>query len=348
MNSNMKVHIVTIYNSQNCGSFLQAFALREFLIKSGIDVSFQRNKIPYRNRFIYRFALMVNYLLKFKFNKAINIMRTYFGFVNYRHRYFSITNKKNADAYIFGSDTIWNIDENYFNNQWQYYFGKNVEGKKIVYGASVGPTDPAHLINNDELSKCLRDFTSVGIRDYKTQKIFELIGNKETVPVLDPTMLLDVHDYNKLIPIHVESRFLLFYFFGSIPEDIYSEFARFAKDKHLELICFGEYIPNCTKRLIFNPGLMLAYFQKAEYIVTNTFHGNVFSILFNKQFINVDAGKEKINDLLEKFDLSNRTVYDSSSIFPILERNIDFDKVNELVELKKTESQDYLLKALHK
>ena len=194
----MKVHIVTIYNSQNCGSFLQAFALCEFLRNHGYNVSIQRNKISYKNRFLYRLAMMIKYLFKGKMIKALNIMRTYIGFVKCRQKHLSITNKRSADVFVFGSDTIWNLEEKYFNKQWQHYFGYKIKSKKIVYGASVGPADPFDILNNSQLSECLKGFTSVGLRDKKTKKMFELLGISDTVSVLDPTMLLNTEEYNKI------------------------------------------------------------------------------------------------------------------------------------------------------
>ena len=91
---------------------------------------------------------------------------------------------------------------------------------------------------------------------------------------------------------------------------------------------------------------MIGYYKKADYIVTNTFHGNVFSIIFNKQFVSFGKNKKKVKYLLEEFGLSHRLIDETDSISAVLDTAIDYTRINKTLEEKRNASLQYLEEAL--
>lgn len=343
----MRIGIVTIYNSQNCGSFLQTYALLGFLKNQNHDVIIIRNHINFQNRFIYRLMLAIKYAAKGNFQKVAVIIQTYFKYYCMRRKYFTVSVNKKNDVLVFGSDTIWNIDDDYFAREWMHYFGGSYHETKIAYAPSIGSVKPEVILQRKELCDCLKNFDLVSVRDENTFNLIKKIKKNSSIPyVVDPTMLMEKEFYMNIASPCCEEKYILFYYFGLINSDIFNKIRDFSKKKGLKLICFGEYIPECDKRIIFTPDKMIGYFSKAEYIITNTFHGNVFSILFNKLFLNIDCGKAKVDDLLKRFKLEDRTVQSSDQVEKVLEMKIDFKKTNELLRRSRSESQAYLLNAI--
>ena len=87
---------------------------------------------------------------------------------------------------------------------------------------------------------------------------------------------------------------------------------------------------------------MIAYYKAADYVITNTFHGNVFSILFNKKFISYGKEQKKVVDLLKEFGLSHRLLNNEDSITEILSAEINYDKINATLAEKRQQSLNFL------
>lgn len=338
----MKIGIVTIYNSQNCGSFLQAYALTNYINSLGHDTALVRNNMYYKNKFLYRSTMALKYLLKLDFKKAKTIFDTYRGFVKARKKYSYFDKSEAFDLCIFGSDTIWNIDGEYFDEEYKHYFGVDFNCNKITYAASVGPTDIDNILSNEEMCKGLKEFDAVSVRDDKTFELIKKVTGKEAEYVVDPTMLMPKSFYEDVAEFCPDEKYILFYCFEAIENDMLDEIKKFAKEKGLKLICFGDRITGCQKQLIFNPILMMTYYKNASFVVTDTFHGNVFSLIFNKPFINIERGKEKVTSLLKKFDLFQRTAKEAGDVADIVQSEIDFDIFNEKLNQNSQSSKKYL------
>jgi len=342
----MKIGIVTIYNSQNCGSFLQANALVSYIKSLGHDAALVRNKMNYKNKLVYRSAMALKYLIKLDINKAKNIFSTYCGFNKARKTFTYFSKSEKMDLCVYGSDTIWNLDEEYFKKEWKHYFGYDLKCAKVAYAPSVGPADNKDILNNKDMCRCIKAFDSVSVRDDKT---FELIKNatgKDAQYAVDPTMLMPRSFYENMAKKCYDEKYILFYCFEPVDNDIFAEIKSYAQKNGLKLICFGTKIPGCEKQLIFNPILMMTYYKNASFVVTDTFHGNVFSIIFNKPFMNIERGKEKVTSLLNNFDLCARTIRKASDVTNIVNEKIDFDILNEKLTLYSESSKTFLKNAI--
>lgn len=346
----MRVGIVTIYNSQNCGSFLQSLALLTYVKELGYDTAIAKNKMYYKNKLFYRCMMSFKYILKGQMKKAARILKTSAGFSRCRKKHHNYRLVKNNDLCIYGSDTIWNFDDDYFGKEWRHYWGLGYGGKKIAYAPSIGPTDAEKIVENPQLCDCIKDFSSLSVRDEGTYRVVSsVLGEKADVPyVVDPTMLMPRVFYEGIANECKDRDFILFYYFGAVDKAYMQEIKSYAEKNGKRLICFGDNITGVDKNVCFNPLDMLGYYAAADMIITNTFHGNVFSLIFNKPFVNIDAGKAKVDDLLLQFELSGRTSKSPQDFLKIASENIDFANANRLLAEKRAFSADYIKNALKK
>lgn len=118
----------------------------------------------------------------------------------------------------------------------------------------------------------------------------------------------------------------------------------FAKKKGLPLISIGHYFSWCDDVVVPNPFEVLALFRDAAYIVTDTFHGSVFSIKYNKQFCTIvrDMNNQKLTYLLKQFGLEDRIVKDLAMMTIIMDNSIDYQQVNRIIEDEKKRSLEYI------
>lgn len=346
----MKVGIVTIYNSNNCGSFLQALALHAFVSDLGYEATLVKNKRYYKNKMWYRRLMACKYMALGQREKARSIIQTSVGFDRAGKQYHRVKSLKHNDVCVYGSDTIWNFDSAYFGKEWKHYWGASFNGKKIAYAPSIGPTPIEKVLERRELCGCVKQFAYLSVRDANTRAVVQAVvgDGADIVNVVDPTILMPRTFYEGFATECPDRDFILFYYFG-IPDKAYmEEIRRYAEENGKKLICFGDNIKGVDKQLCFNPLDMMAYYSKADMVITNTFHGNVFSIIFNKPFVNIDAGKAKVNDLLKSFGLSKRTIRTADDFSVVVSENIDFNAINTVLEQKKKASGDYLKNALKK
>lgn len=343
----MKIGIVTVYNAYNCGSFLQAFALYSTLKKDN-DVYFVRNShFSKRNKLYYIVLQSIKYFLKGNLKKSKFILRKYITFKKCR---LQLPIKKlylDTDLLIYGSDTIWNIQDPYFMNEWKKYWGFEVKQKKITYAVSTGGT-PEYLISeNSELKKCLSEFSEVSVRDKHTYNIVKNIlhDDKRLKQVIDPTLLLNIQQYNNIAKKCTEDNFILVYIFSDIQKSCISQIKKFAQENSKKIIAFGEDFP-ADKNIPFDPFIMLGYYKKADYVFTNTFHGTVFSIIYNKEFASFGKNKTKVAQLLEEFKLSHRNIDCTNNLNDVMSSNIDYTQINQMIDEKRKISLDYLDKHL--
>ena len=105
-----------------------------------------------------------------------------------------------------------------------------------------------------------------------------------------------------------------------------------------------DYQDFCDQHIVCRPDEILGYFKKANYIVTDTFHGTIFSIIFRKQFIVAATGKKKILELLKKFKLEQRNT--DTNMYEKINEEIRYFEVEKILDNYRNESKEFLNKAL--
>lgn len=372
----MKIGILSFAQSANYGGILQSYALQTVLQRMGHDVvvfnrQITKQKLPFYkavpqyikrciNKYIrhkpntYIFAENVSY----RWRKA-NTVYTW-AFVNkYINNKFinSLSDLKNEyDAIVVGSDQVWR--KTYFLGAWCeanmanafLAFTDRWNIKRISYAASFG-TDQLEL-NNQELAEsrnALQKFDAVSVREDTAVEICRNYFEVDALWVVDPTMLLNVEYYLSLAEDR-ESRFngnyLLKYALDESSE-IYDLVRRLEKEKNIkykeikthERINMKE-IDDCARRPVEE---WLYAFAHADYVLTDSFHGTVFSILFHKQFTviaNKDRGITRFTSLLRMFGLEDRLIYFAKDYHGI--PDINYNKVNDILKEKRIEAFHFL------
>ena len=249
-----------------------------------------------------------------------------------------------ADIYISGSDQVWNTyGENYntVSEQIKAYLLSFVpdSAKKISCAASFGKSSLAMEFES-LFKKELSRFDFISCREKSGVEICKRLGFENAVLQQDPTMILSSDEYKKiasksLVP---KKPYILLYLLGNDTDFSTRRLKQFAKLKNLEVVYVSANEAqkiNFYKKTFPTVEEWLGLYENASAVVTNSFHGTVFSLIFNKPFLSVhQTGKfedqnVRIDSLLEDFGLKNRIF---SGDFEKLFSSVDFEKVNKRLE----------------
>ena len=364
-----KIGIVTFCKTKNnYGTILQNYALQTFLknknfetylIKTGrtekkITVSSKLKnlrKFTFKDIFIKLFSIFSMKFINFVTNmNKKNEKRNFDSFINTYLSPIDIFNtntKLEFDYCISGSDQVWNTfsrTPEQMNDELDMYLLSFTNSKKIACAASFGVGNLDSRFNT-KFKENLSKFDFISVREQSGVEICKKIGIENVVLQNDPTMLLTVDDYRKIARTkEKESEYILVYILGNKTKFSWKEVQLFAKKNGLKIVLVTA---NENSRFSFNkqefPTIneWLGLYNNAKYVVTNSFHGTVFSLIFNKPFSTyLQMGKfqgqnMRILSLLETFNLSNRII-DSKLID--LDYNIDWNMVNEKLNSIRVES----------
>lgn len=352
----------------NYGSFLQAFALQEILRDLGYECHFIDIKpgrkiveaIPHINN-----RNVINFIIKRLDRYFFKRIKHFFFHKNRISRFFNeffpilgvskVPNyKSNYDAIIIGSDEIFNCSQ---KSSWGFaktLFGEGLESDNIItYAASCGYTTLEKLDQygiREEVKAAMGNLKAISVRDANTKRFVEELTGNEIHEHLDPTL---IYDFEKLTPKSVpEKDYLLVYGYdGRINDkELVTKIKEFAQKEKKKILSVGLYQSWCDKQILCTPFELLAYFKYADYVVTDTFHGTVFSIKYNKHFATIvrDSNKNKLADLLIKFGLIDRQVQDVRNVSELLKFNIDYEEVNITIDEHKTKAIEYLKQSICK
>ena len=347
-----RVGIVTITLGINYGNRLQNYALQEVLYKLGFasqtfENIYQERKIINKIKRYYdlkkknkKFALKLKRFAEFN-RKYINIkgkIRSYYVPKN--------INKK-FDYFICGSDQIWN--PYYIGNTGTNFLSFANKNKTISYAASFG-TSSIPINRKKEFQKYLNHIRCLSCREIQGVEIIKNLTGREARLVLDPTLLLSKTEWEKIakktkyVP---DGEYLLTYFLGSVTEEYDKRIKKIANKNRLKIYNIMDL--SDMDKFSTNPSEFIYLIKNAKLICTDSFHGTIFSIIFNKPYIifernssmeNMNSRFESLNQILE---LPNRNYnkIKENEIF-----NIDYNKINKNIEKEKIKSIEYLKKSL--
>lgn len=323
----MMTGIVTFHAANNYGAVLQAYALQQFISRNYSDVrivDYQNDKMKKANRMpaisdvilnpknaIFRMMQLLLYKGK---NRKIKEFRKHYLKLTKCYTEETISSAfQEADIFFTGSDQVWNYMITGLDGSYYLDFAK--EKTICSYAASFGISNIPDQYKDFYRSK-LKDINYISVREQTGQEIIEELCGKSAVIVPDPTLLLNQKEWYDLCIAPKEKKpYILVY--KITKADKLLEFAKnLAKEKGLKII----YIPNDFKsgiigdvKLDVGPREWLGYIRGAEYVVTNSFHGTVFSIIFEKQFFSevserVNLSTSRLNNLLQTFDCADHKI----------------------------------------
>lgn len=332
----MKVCIVTVYNSSNYGSFLQANALQTVLKEKGHDVYFLKNGARDPNKDVLR--ILAKKALKFETNgygyqfKKMKI----FSQISKAFKECTFDEANEMDLVVLGSDEIWNAKRERIR-KFHSFFGGDIkeEVRKIAYAPSINDASKEDFENHEEILTLLRNVDEVTVRDLRSKKVLEEFLDKDISVVTDPTMLLEREFYLKDAIKPKLTDYIVVYSYGHmLTKESITQLKAYAKENNKKIVSVLEYFPWADLNLSLLPNELLGYFSNADFIFTDTFHGTVFSIILNKQFVHPSKNSPKIAQLLENFSIESRSLI-GTTIEHVLENEIDFYKVNEILKEKR-------------
>lgn len=372
----MRILILTHPPKTNYGGILQAYALQKVLLDMGHNVVTDREAcMPYGLwgviLTVYHFFRNIWY--KFKHIVPINVTTeniiseqiTPFVEKNILTTHFFINNHYSErhiyeyDAFVVGSDQIWRkgmID--FLAYSLPFLKGKN----KIAfsYAASFGKGDISDWTEKEKktFKENLQIFKSISVRESSGVKICREVFDRDASLVLDPTLLLDSSDYRKLIPPYAQYQHKgnLFCYLLDRSTEKYEIIKKVEKSLNLvsyEIMPKVKY-PLKTKNIedykFCSVEEWISSINEAEFVITDSFHGMVFSIVFNKPFIviaNVKKGLDRFTSLLDQLGLTSRLVFSADDVKEdIILKHIDYKTVNRLLSFERQKSIDFIQCAL--
>lgn len=369
----MQVAIVTWCTYTNFGTYLQAYALQNYISGLGYEVKILDDSsiIPIpktlRYRLLHPIKEQIKFLLKPSFRKLDKQdIRSKGLYKSFRDDYLVIDKyihplqdlDKKYDIYVCGSDQIWSpigfdTDENK-----DFYFASFSKNRKIAYASSIGVSKIPEKYTN-HYKQLLSSFSSLSSRENNGVNELAHITNKSVEHVVDPTLLLSKDQWTDLLAKEgnnglSKERYVLLYLLTYNLSYIQNAIV-FAKRNNLELKVIHSIgvSMNDLRTEDAGPIEFMKLIKNASFIFTDSFHGTIFSIIFEKQFITFKRFKDedknsqnsRVYDLLNQLKFGDRLKGEDSHARENYE-SIDYANVQTTLESFVQSSKNYLVKAL--
>lgn len=371
-----KIGIMSMQRIYNYGSFLQAYGLKKLIetIDNDISVTFVDYKPgkPLVKTDIKEptGAKRVLYKLK-EYNDVDSSLKNKIKFFNHKRTYakrffpiLEITNDRKdstgLDVLVIGSDEVFNCVQSNTNVGYSGdLFGRNSKAKKVIsYAGSFGNTTLKKIEAygvRDELMNDFSKFKAVSVRDNNSFQIVKNLGVKSPVLNVDPVLAYDYMNLESQIPdnrLYQEKYMIVYGYSGRLSKEENEVLKQYAKEHSLKILCFGGVQGCCDEFIDCTPFELLAYFRDAESIVTDTFHGTIFSIINKKSFAtiirksvgNAYGNEEKLSFLLDLFGISPQRIdtVNSSKLKEVLDNKIDYKLVFDELDNRRKDTKEYL------
>ena len=262
------------------------------------------------------------------------------------------------DLQVIGSDEVFNCVQSNTNVGYaRDLFGHDSPARRVIsYAGSFGNTTLSKIEDfgiRADLESDFANFAAISVRDRNSAQIIEALTGRTPSVNVDPALAYDYMGLEPRIPAtrQYDGKYLIVYgYSGRLGPQENRQLARYARDNGMKILTFGG-VQECGDAFIdCDPFELLAYFRDAEAVITDTFHGTIFSIINNRPFgtiIRPSSGhgygnEEKLGYLLEIFGLSEQRVSDIAHISDILGRSIDYGSVNETLLRERAKTNEYL------
>ena len=352
----MRVGLLSMQRVVNFGSFWQAYCLKQMIQR------ISDNQVEFIDIIPGELETRTIYKKNFSFSKIKRI--PYYVFQNKKKRIFADfqRNQLNCpeemnydcayDAIIIGSDEVFNFAQ---ESPWGFsaqLFGDIKNDSVSTYAACFGNTS-IELIKQtkkeEAIIKGLNNLKNISVRDQNSAEIIKQLIGKEPEINLDPVVVGNLPLPQQTIK---EDKYILVYSydFRLSDQDIISQVKALAKKNGLRILSVGFYQDWVDKNILPNPVELLKYFNNAEYVVTDTFHGTVFSLRTHKKFVSIvrKSNENKLGDLLNRIGMNDRRFFGDNSLEEIICPDIDYNKFESLRTIEQRRSINYLKACLGK
>lgn len=319
----MKIKIITFQYTANCGACLQAYALSNFLRRQGhnVEIADYRpdaiREVQYlRNSLKWNLSAKAIVLLPFHLVERMkfhHFMKDYCTLTPVVYSAQEIAKMKDTDLFITGSDQVWNpditggLDDGYFLNF-------KTDAQKMSYAASMG-NDSISDDTASRIAKIISDYKRISVREDILYNKLKQVGVHNVQHVVDPVFLLDQQDYRNIMRSNKRENYVLIYEkHRAIETRVVAK--RVADKYNLKILDMSGLIkrkPADYHEAGYAPREFLGLFANASFVITNSFHGTAFSIIFRKNFYSLPAQNRtsRIASILNNFGFDNRLIFDA-------------------------------------
>lgn len=369
----MDVGIITFNSAHNFGATLQTYAMQRALEKKGfnpkiIDYRYKRidnvyNPFKRKKKGFFDFGFYMNRIKlhttnKYKISRYHKYEEFFIENLNLSKKYASVNSLRNEewefDAFICGSDQIWNAKISRGLNPSYFLDFAPKDSIKIVYSASTGSSE-IERCDGPVFKYYFRNLDSISLRESDAVNVLQKFTDKNIEVTLDPTLLLKKEDYDHLIDkSYYKDKDFIFVYVIDYNEELYKIAAKISKDERLPIIISTPYLTpkkifkNQIDALDIGPKEFLGLIHNAKYVVTNSYHGNIFSILYKKIFISTPhyITSSRVLELFKVLGIDSPLFFDSNDFKSIRDIKIDYNRVYEKLNVLREFSFNYLENAL--
>lgn len=368
----MNIGVITWFDFENYGTKLQAIALQLYLKELGHNVKLLDILVPTEQEYkkvsyLDRFRKRVNYsflkcvknaykdqlcLKSFRMKKIISDLCECTEKITDAKTYVDICNQ--FDLLVCGSDQIWN--PNWYH---PYYYADfpEIQTRKISYAPSMGihtiPERKKNLIREG-----LKGFDAISVRETRTAELLQPLIGFYPPKVLDPTMLLSKSQWENLFDLrNVKCESYILCYFLSDNSNHWNAVKKFAKEKNMPLYVIPQNVFSFFQKgkICADAGVkeFLKLVKGAQYILTDSFHGTIFSIIFEKEFYLFERFKsdqcfsqnDRVVELTEQFNVKNRLLnFNCEEI--VTQSPIDYNEVGCILKKWRLWSEHFLISAI--
>lgn len=375
-----KIGILTFFDTKNFGAALQAFALQQNISRMGAESEFlnyvrwRPDSLPKKNNKIASIFKSNPQLL---WNMLFHIKRTLLvkkktkpnsiGFEKFRNQYLRCSREKyyvNEDflsanhlynGFIAGSDMVWTpIKQNFY----PYFLRFADKGKRFSYAPSLTGCDRYSQHDNELIKTYLQDIDFLSCREQEGVEYVKKVTGRDAVLTIDPTLLFNKKDWQCELDLNStkpNKKYILCYTFGGLPKKIKKEVYRIAKERNMVV----RYVPMNHEESYselkngsfgpYGPREFVELFLNASFVVTNTYHGFLFSLISENPFVVLHrergsawrANETRISNLMELIGVANRYINPDDTIDEKF-LDLDYSKINPIISEKRESSLCYL------
>lgn len=371
----MKVGIISMQRVFNYGSFMQAYSLKKNIGMLGHEAEFVdyhagepliTENVSGNSKLDIKEAIGKLIPPYINSKKVMNEYWNNMGRCEERYigKYLpmiGVTSEKKyntkEDVIVIGSDEVFNcVQSNPDVGFSPELFGAHRNAKRVIsYAGSFGNTTINEIDRHgkrEELTRYFNDFSDISVRDKNSVSIIQELTGKTPEYHIDPVFL---YDYENEIPKKAPKKdYIVVYAYQCrLKKSECRKISRFAKKHNKKIVCLCGPQRYLKGYVAADPFEVLWYIKNADFVITDTFHGSVFSIKFNRQFAvllrkgngKVYGNNEKLFDLLRRFGVEDQVV-NGRKIDDVIFNKIDYKSINEQIKRERENSLNYLKKAI--
>ena len=375
----MTVGIISMQRICNYGSYLQAYGLKKMIEALGHDVVFidyqverpllssKKEEVKYAVDLCKKKAIraaasskLLSSLLPNSYKAVANSYRAF------RNEYWPILGLSHKDQYhtkvdvlVIGSDEVFNCLQN--NPDVGYsleLFGKNANADKIItYAASFGNVtyDALAAANKvEEIRKLAAKYAAISVRDKNSASIIrKMLPDRIVNENLDPVLMFD-YSKRKKKKVGISNYIIVYAYRGRLTDEEISAIKAFAAEENKMIVSIGGYHPFADRYIQTSPFHVLDYFENADYVITDTFHGTIFSVISHTKFgvlVRSGHGKvygnsEKLNDLLIRLNAESRIIKRLEELPKVVKADVPFENIDNIINEERKKTKNYLKSSL--